>query len=100
MNLTVLLWRQSFVPVATKHNQTVLYTMCWSLAVERAQCWFRHVGEGSRFGNSCLIRLMAPQVFTLSEQRALYSFKVDYAIMRCKFTNVWYISMQITDLCK
>ena len=26
---------------------------------------------GSRFGNSCLIRLMAPQVFTPSEQSAL-----------------------------
>jgi len=41
---------------------------------------------------------MAPQVFTLSEQCALSFFKVNYAIKRCKFTNAWYISMQITGM--
>ena len=30
---------------------------------------------------------MALQVFTLSDQCALHSFKVDHAIKRCKFTN-------------
>jgi len=41
---------------------------------------------------------MAPQVFTLSEQCTLHSFKVNYAIKHCKSTNVWYISMRITGL--
>jgi len=28
--------RQSFAPIETRHNQTALYTMCWSLEVEWA----------------------------------------------------------------
>ena len=32
----MLLLRQSFAPVATRQNQTALYTMCWSLEIERA----------------------------------------------------------------
>jgi len=31
---------------------------------------------------------------------ALYTLKVNYAINRCKFTNIWYICMRISDLCK
>jgi len=57
-----------------------------------------HVGEGSCFANSCLIGLIAPQVFTLSEQCTLHSFEVNYVIKHFKFTNIWYISMQITGM--
>jgi len=62
----------------------------WKL---NARCWFWHVGEGSRFGSSCLNGLMAPQVFTLSS--------VLYTLLKLTTRlNIVSIQMYGTFLCE
>jgi len=65
------------------------------------RCLFWYVDEGSRFANSCLIRLMTLQVISPSEQCTLHSFKVNYNYVTVFYVNLTYVSMWMTVfLCK
>ena len=75
-------------------------TQCAEASKLNMQCSFWDVGKRRHFSNSCLIGQRGPQVYTLSEQCALHSAKVNYAIKCFRFTNVWNISTWTTSLCK
>jgi len=68
----------------------------WKLNV---RCWVCHVGEGSRFGNSCFNQINGTTGFhtTWAVRFFLHSLEVNFAIKRCKFTNVlwiWYLILK------